>query len=77
MIIGNWVGNTGRVYVKYLKPIMPSEVSSRDEMNQLVSVITSALMVLIFSLFHHIGKTAYVTWNEKLPERYLCSIIFF
>ena len=33
--VGSWVNNTGKVYVRYLDPILPSEAKDRDGMMRL------------------------------------------
>ena len=33
---GSWVNTPGKIVVRYLKPILPSEANSRDEMSELV-----------------------------------------
>ena len=37
MYVGTWVNNTGRVLVRYLRPIMPVEARDRESMCRLVS----------------------------------------
>ena len=34
--VGTWVNTAGKVYIRYLRPIMPEEAKSRDEMNYLL-----------------------------------------
>ena len=43
---GTYVNQTGKIYIRYLKPIMPHEAKSRDEMHNLVSAIS----INIFSI---------------------------
>ena len=34
--VGSWVNQCGKIYVKYLKPIMPNEATTRDDMCRLL-----------------------------------------
>jgi 1-acyl-sn-glycerol-3-phosphate acyltransferase len=44
--VGSWVNNTGRVAVRYLPPILPTEAKSRDEMLRIVSFKNYNLFIL-------------------------------
>jgi hypothetical protein len=57
--VGSWVNNMGRVYVRYLDPIMPSEAKSRDEMLRLVR---RRMLLAIADCPADIGKD--LTWTE-------------
>ena len=34
--VGSWVNQCGKIYVKYLKPIMPTEAKTREEMHRIL-----------------------------------------
>ena len=34
--VGSWVNQCGKVYIKYLKPILPNEATSREDMHRLL-----------------------------------------
>jgi hypothetical protein len=47
---GTYVNQTGKIYIRYLKPIMPHEAKSRDEMHNLVRSIFSQISILLSDL---------------------------
>lgn len=61
--VGTYVNQTGKVYVRYLKPIMPSEAKSRDEMNIL---LRKRMLTAMLDCPSDVGQE--LTWMARLEN---------